>query len=76
MSITRGDLHALYFSRGPRAEAAFNRLAQDHGRNFAELARDLMQAAKLIDDNEAAIKSSASLSDGCAASSGERPKAG
>lgn len=54
--ITQFDLSAIYLEVEPHASEAFDRLAKDHGRRFAETARDWILACKLIEWNEEAIR--------------------
>lgn len=53
---TQAQLSAIWLEVDPPARDAFEQLAADHGRGFAELARDLLLADKLVRDNEASIK--------------------
>lgn len=54
--ITQHDLACIYFEGNPPAQEAFDRLVRDHGRRFAEHARDYLLSCKMIDMNHEAIK--------------------
>lgn len=51
MQITGYDLRAIYWEAEPVASQSFERLAADHGRQFAERLREDLLAQKQIDMN-------------------------
>lgn len=54
--MTKFDLGLIYNEVEPEASQAFERLARDHGRRFAETTREWILACKLIEWNEEAIR--------------------
>ncbi len=54
--ISGHDLDAIWMDVDPEAQEAFERLAVDHGRRFAENAKDYILSCKLLDMNKAAIR--------------------
>lgn len=55
MLQTQCLLSQIWLEVNPQASDAFDQLATDHGRRFAEIARDLLMADKMIENNERAI---------------------